>query len=453
MPATFPVDNGMTSFWRTELHFLDSYRSTETLPETSDIVIIGAGYAGVSTAYHCMRLSKSSSVAKPSVVILEARQTCSGATGRNGGHLKPDVYYQISSLADKYGIQAAEEVAAFEIAHIAAVQSCVEKEGIDCDLELNEVIDVQFDDNHCAKTKAGYESLISQGVQTAKEAEFSPEETAEAVSGVKAARGCFRGRTGRLWPYKFVTQLLERAVSAGVNLQTHTHVLQLPESADAEGRWTVVTNRGSIQAKWVVFSSNAYTSAIAPEYKDKIVPVRGVCCRIVVPNPPRTPLNCSYTLRFSAWDYDYLIPRPDGSIVVGGAKSTFFHDSSEWYNNTDDSSLIEPARRYFDNYMQRHFRGWEDTGAYTNRVWTGIMGHSTDSLPHVGHIPNKPGQLVIAGFSGHGMPQIFLSAQAIAQMVVSGATYEETNLPRLFKTTRERLNSKENHILTHAEVA
>jgi hypothetical protein len=99
-----------------------------------------------------------------------------------GGHLKPDVYYQISSLADKYGIQAAEEVAAFEIAHIAAVQSCVEKEGIDCDLELNEVIDVQFDDNHCAKTKAGYESLISQGVQTAKEAEFSPEETAEAVS-------------------------------------------------------------------------------------------------------------------------------------------------------------------------------------------------------------------------------------------------------------------------------
>jgi glycine/D-amino acid oxidase-like deaminating enzyme len=176
-------------------------------------------------------------------------------------------------------------------------------------------------------------------------------------------------------------------------------------------------------------------------------------------------------LRFSAWDYDYLIPRPDGSIVVGGAKSTFFHDSSEWYNNTDDSSLIEPARRYFDNYMQRHFRGWEDTGAYTNRVWTGsashlnlinffkadsfnpVMGHSTDSLPHVGHIPNKPGQLVIAGFSGHGMPQIFLSAQAIAQMVVSGATYEETNLPRLFKTTRERLNSKENHILTHAEVA
>ncbi|QRD86468.1 hypothetical protein F9C07_7316 [Aspergillus flavus] len=99
--------------------------------------------------------------------------------------------------------------------------------------------------------------------------------------------------------------------------------------------------------------------------------------------------------------------------------------------------------------MQRHFHGWEDTGAYTDRLWTGIMGYSTDSLPHVGHIPNKPCQLVIAGFNGHGMPQVFLSAQAIAQMIIRGATYEETKLPRLFKTTPERLSSQENHILTH----
>ncbi|EIT78040.1 hypothetical protein AFCA_009082 [Aspergillus flavus] len=449
MAEAFPVNNGMTSFWRTEPHFLDSHRSTEVLPDTSDIVIVGAGYAGVTTAYHCMRLSQSSSADKPSIVILEARQACSGATGRNGGHLKPDVYYQISALSDKYGIDAAEEVAAFELAHMAAVKSCVEEEKIDCDLDFDKVIDVQLDDNHCAKLKAGYESLLSRGALTVTEADFTPNETAESVSGVKGARGCFRCRTGRLWPYKFTTQLLERTVSAGVNLQTQTPVLRISETPDIDGRWTVVTSRGSIRAKWVVFSSNAYTSAIAPEYKDKIVPVRGVCSRIVVPNPPKSPLSCSYTLRFNAWDYDYLIPRPDGSIVVGGGKSTFFHDSSEWYNNTDDSRLIESAARYFDNYMQRHFHGWEDTGAYTDRLWTGIMGYSTDSLPHVGHIPNKPCQLVIAGFNGHGMPQVFLSAQAIAQMIIRGATYEETKLPRLFKTTPERLSSQENHILTH----
>ena len=193
------------------------------------------------------------------------------------------------------------------------------------------------------------------------------------MSGVKGAKGCFLSRTGRLWPYKLVTQLLSKVVSAGVNLQTYTPVIRVSDARDADGRWTVVTDRGSIQAKWVVFASNAYTSAIAPDYKGKIVPVRGVCSRIVVPNSPKTPLECSYTMRFNTWDYDYLIPRPDGSIIVGGAKSTFFHDASKWYDNTDDSRMIEAASRYFDNYMQRNFHGWENTGAYTDRVWTGSM--------------------------------------------------------------------------------
>ncbi|KAE8147458.1 FAD dependent oxidoreductase [Aspergillus avenaceus] len=452
MGGPFPVDNGMTSFWRTELDALDDYRSTETLPETSDIVIVGSGYAGASTAYHCQQLAQSTA-SQPSIVILEARQACSGATGRNGGQLKPDVYCEIGTLADKYGVEAAEEVAAFEVEHLSAVQSCIDKEQIECDLVFNEVIDVHFDDSLCDKIRAGHESLVLHGAHTAQRTEFSPQATAESLSGVKGARGCFKSRTGRFWPYKFVTGLLKRVVSAGANLQTHTPVLQVSETSDNDGRWTVTTSRGSIRAKRVIFCSNAYTAAIAPEYKDKIIPVRGVCSRIVVPNPPECPLGYSYTFRFNEWDYDYLIPRPDGSIVAGGAKSTFFHNPSDWFNNPDDSKLIEAAAHYFDDYMQRHFHGWEDTGAHTDRVWTGIMAYTTDYLPHIGEIPGKPGQMVIAGFNGHGMPQIFLSAKAIAQMIVNGAEYEATGLPRLFKTTTERLENRENPFLAYSNAA
>lgn len=82
MSKPFPVENGMPSFWHSQPDTLNDHRSTDTLPETSDIVIIGAGFSGASTAYHC--LEQSGATTKPSVVILEARQTCSGATGRNG---------------------------------------------------------------------------------------------------------------------------------------------------------------------------------------------------------------------------------------------------------------------------------------------------------------------------------------------------------------------------------
>ncbi|KAL4861453.1 FAD dependent oxidoreductase-domain-containing protein [Aspergillus spectabilis] len=412
-------------------------------PLESEIVIIGAGYAGTSTAYHILDQYGPSS--KPSIVILEARQVCSGATGRNGGHLKPDVYTAISMFASKYGVEAAAELAAFETAHIPALESVVKKENIPCDLQVSQAYDVQLDETHNAKLEADYRALIANGSDITKTAVYTSGKEAEAVSGVKGAKGCFSYRAGRLWPYKLITHLLKIAIAKGANLQTTTPVLEI--SNFKKDTWAVRTPRGSITTKQIVFASNAYTSAISPEYNSKIIPVRGICSRIVVPNSPAPPLDSSYVIRVKEGIYEYLIPRPDGSIVVGGARSAYIHDLNQWYNNVNDRELIDSAKQYFDGYMQKFFTGWEGSGAYTDRVWTGIMGYTTDSLPHVGQVPGKQGQFVVAGFNGHGMPQIFLSAKGVAEMVLKGVAFEETGVPRLFKTTQDRLDSKENDIL------
>jgi FAD dependent oxidoreductase len=75
-----PVADATTPFWRTELHKLDTFRSTEELPQECDVVVIGSGYAGVSTAYHIL----DNNDFLPSIVMLEARGACSGASARNG---------------------------------------------------------------------------------------------------------------------------------------------------------------------------------------------------------------------------------------------------------------------------------------------------------------------------------------------------------------------------------
>ena len=80
MNTVLPVDNSTLSFWRTDLHELDNHRSTEDLPTECDILIVGAGFAGTSVAYNLVK----SDEPLPKTVILEARQACSGATGRNG---------------------------------------------------------------------------------------------------------------------------------------------------------------------------------------------------------------------------------------------------------------------------------------------------------------------------------------------------------------------------------
>jgi hypothetical protein len=99
----FPVPNHTLSYWRSELHPIDSYCSSEDLPSSCDIAIIGAGMTGVSTAYHLSRLhAANSSAQKPSIVILDAREVCSGATGRNGVS-PPNTTYQLNLTSNTTG--------------------------------------------------------------------------------------------------------------------------------------------------------------------------------------------------------------------------------------------------------------------------------------------------------------------------------------------------------------
>ncbi|KAI4610522.1 uncharacterized protein J4E87_010776 [Alternaria ethzedia] len=231
----------------------------------------------------------------------------------------------------------------------------------------------------------------------------------------------------------------------GVNLQTHTSVTSVSaaDGCTKDHPWVVNTPRGSVKTSTVVYATNGYTSALVPEMKDKVVPVRGIVARLAGENSPR--MTDSYMMRFSDYEYDYMIPRPDGSIIVGGGRRDYYKDLGEWFDVSDDSRLMNGARHYFDGYMQRHFRGWENSGAHTEELWTGIMGYSNDGFPYVGPVCGKPGQYMCAGFSGHGMPQIFFCAKAIASMVITGDA-ENVDLPVPYRITRSRWYQQKEHV-------
>ena len=91
------------------------------------------------------------------------------------------MYSSIGDLAAEYGADAASEVAEFEVNNLAAVQSFIEKEGIECDLDVGHIFDVQLDDAHCAKVKAGYDLLVARGLKDVQDVEFHSQEAAETV--------------------------------------------------------------------------------------------------------------------------------------------------------------------------------------------------------------------------------------------------------------------------------
>lgn len=68
-------------------------------------------------------------------------------------------------------------------------------------------------------------------------------------------------------------------------------------------------------------------------------------------------------------------------------------------------------------------------------------------MPHVGEVPGKQGQYLMAGFNGHGMPQILLTAKAMAVMLKDGKPFEELGLPKVFKASKERLEDTRDKIV------
>jgi hypothetical protein len=175
----FPANNPGETFWQSTRHKLHDHRSTEQLPKHSDIVIVGAGYAGVSTAYH---LVKDHGDVNKSITILEARGACSGATGRNGGHARPDFYGHIPTYIDRAGARAGAEIAEFEINNLRALKRIIEQEKIDCDFTLARSIDVWCNAEAAEKAKSVYDRMVAEGFEYMDDVVFYTGETVEGVS-------------------------------------------------------------------------------------------------------------------------------------------------------------------------------------------------------------------------------------------------------------------------------
>ncbi|QKX53265.1 uncharacterized protein TRUGW13939_00341 [Talaromyces rugulosus] len=439
-PGCIPAPNPGQTFWQQDgnIEFSD-YRSTETLPEQTDILIIGAGYAGTSTAYHLLAEGT-----KNSITILEARGVCSGATGRNGGHLRPDLYGHIPTYIERAGLEAAVEIAEFEIAHVPAMKKFIREQGIDCDFNLCRSIDVWCNEQSAQNAKTVYGQMVAHGLSYMEDVVFYTGKEAEGISGVKGAKACASYTAASMSPYKFIIHLTKLILaSEQVNLQTHTPAVSI--LPDPSGGYTVDTSRGKIHADTIIHANNAYVSGLLPEYEKNIIPCKGIACHIAVPDGTKAPLlNNSYINRTEDNTLSYLIGRNDGGIVVGGAAAKFKPFKYQWYNNVDDSILIDAAKDYYNDYMQRTYHGWDNSGAAVRQIWSGVMGYSYDSHPHIGSVPNKPGQYINAGFNGHGMPVIWLSAKGLAKMIAHGAPFEKCGIPRLFQTSQLRIDRAQN---------
>ncbi|KAF1840154.1 FAD dependent oxidoreductase [Cucurbitaria berberidis CBS 394.84] len=446
--ASLPTPTSTHSFWHSEPNeFLLGHRTTPELPAEADIIIVGSGITGTSAARY---LAEDERANGKSIVVLEAREACWGATGRNGGHCQPLLFDRTPDVAE------------FELKNVATVRSYIKSNNVPCEWRDVSGCRSFWTEEAMKEAEKEIEHLkriapeIARHVTTLKDKEeLKKHRVAPDCVGATLSAGA-----ASLWPYKLVTFILKKLVTDGrINLQTTTPVTEVTSS---DGKHTLHTPRGTISSKTVILATNGYTSALLPHFADLIVPVRGEMSALF---PPKncTLLPDSYgmvaALGQNANSDDYLIqrpfegvPNPAGHLMFGGGRG---YGKLPSIGVSDDTVIDEAAAKYLRGALLKVLELDGETEGVEElkpaAQWTGIMGYSRDDHPWVGKVPDKEGLWLCGGYTGHGMPNGTLCGKVVVDMVLGEQSGEDLSalheqmvkkgdIPRSYILTQERID-------------
>jgi glycine/D-amino acid oxidase-like deaminating enzyme len=443
---SLPSSKPTVSYWQDPPHQLANHRSTSNLPQKVSTIVIGSGITGSLIAYNLL----AGAVDQSSILLLEARTVCSGATGRNGGHTKCASYRAFPGNVKELGVNEAVKIVKFECKCMRAVHEFARDHGIDCDSWQGDTVDVIYDEAQwvlAQKSVAAMQKAFGDESPAVRYSFWNAQETEERWL-CKGACGAVSYEAGSLSAYKFVCGALEQAMAKGLNLQTNTPA---PKIEKTDEDWVVTTSRGSIHADKVVLATNGYTARLLPEMQGVIVPLRGhVTAHRPGQNMSKQGLSTTYSFIYTD-GYDYMIPRPagttfDGDIVIGGGLTKAVECGLMEYGTTDDTSMDPTVSKYLEDSTPTFFGehwGSDDPEGRVRKAWSGIMGYSADGFPFLGEVPGNRGLWTAASFQGHGMVLCFSAALAVTKMMI-GKDGEELDgwLPKVYRITKERMGKR-----------
>jgi hypothetical protein len=148
-PPGLPNSEPTQTYWLEDPPFpeLVDAKSSE-LPQTADVAIIGSGIAGAAVARSLLHERRRRNVDNnKKVVVLEARALSSGATARNGGHIKAGPYEAFSRFSRSFPKDRAAALTRFRMQHLESLLNLCQCEGIEA-AEAREVetVDLFLDD-------------------------------------------------------------------------------------------------------------------------------------------------------------------------------------------------------------------------------------------------------------------------------------------------------------------
>ena len=353
----------------------------------ADVCIVGAGIAGLMTAYFVSRDGRR-------VIVIDDGPIGGGETSRTTAHLVnafDDRYYMVEK---EHGERAAHLTAESHTAAIDALERIAREEGIDCDFRRLD----------------GY-LFLSEGDKEKRPDTLEKEIEAARRAGVAvewADRAPFKWDTGRVLrfrnqaqfhPLRFLAGLANALAARGVKIYTRTHA----ESIEGGPSPKVKTSDGrTITARAVCVCTNSPISDYVVTHV-KQAPYR----TFVVAAKLREPIPVALY-----WDtpdpYHYVrLMKGDGStndfLIVGG----------EDHKTGQKDDALERFR-CVEEWARERF---PQIGEVTHR-WSGQIMEPADALAFIGRNPDGAENVYIAtGDSGNGMTHGAIAGMLLADLI------------------------------------
>ena len=348
------------------------------LPARADVVVIGAGYTGLSAA---RRLAMGGA----SVLVLERDHVGAGASSRSGGQVLTGLKADPATLVARYGAAGARE--RFDVGRLAieSIETILADEEIACDYERVGHLQAAAKPSHFDQFRdeqALLERVFDHRVRLVARDDQRSELGSDAYHGLlidEASRA--------INPARYVFGLAAAARRHGACVATGVAVTELER---ATAGWRVRTSRGDVAAGDVLVATNGYTGPEAPSLRRRLVPVGSY---IIVTEP------------LSSAEAAAILPR---RRVAFDSKHFLFY-----FRLTRDERLLFGGRAEFGTASTASTaraaeilrRGLADVfpslaAKAIDYVWSGQVAFTRDQMPRAGKLD---GMYFAAGYCGHGI--------------------------------------------------
>ena len=354
--------------------------------ESADVVVIGSGIAGLSTAYELASKNRT-------VVLLDRGGIARGMTARTTAHLASTLDDSYSAMIEQRGLEQGRILRESQAAAIDRIETVQRDEDIHCDFQRVDGFLFAARKDDPEELNQEFEACRSVG-QPVDWVDRTP------LSGVDTGRSLRFPRQARIHPLKYLNGLAACLKRCNGKLYADTPAESVQEDKDGV---SVRTARGyTVRAEACVVASNSpINDRVAIHSKQAPYRTYAIAGTIAADQV----VDALYWDTHDPYHYVRLQPGSDSgdpALIVGGED----HRSGE----ADD------AKNRFDElerWARRHFPGLKEI---THR-WSGQVLEPVDYTAFIGLNPGSRRTYVATGDSGQGITNGVVASLLISDLI------------------------------------